>query len=195
MTKELSSQQLDKEQLFEVIVREGVEAFNAYRQQTNNTHLDLSGLDFTAKDLTGINFSNTNLSHCSFDFAYLADADFTDCQMNRCSCRESDFYTAVLDDVEMLYSDLYKGNFGGASFVGATMTGVTAAEANFAEADFTKANLQKAVLHDTDFSGAILNGTSFKDAKAHYGNFEGVVKDAKTVLPELFPPDSEESSD
>ena len=65
---------LSKDELYEVIRNEGVEAFNHYRRATGYAPLDLSGLDFTGKDLTGINFSNANLASCTFDFAYLAEA-------------------------------------------------------------------------------------------------------------------------
>ena len=171
---------LNKSQLFEVIVMEGVEAFNHYRRQTGYMPLDLSGLDFTAKDMAGINLSNTNLSGCNFDFAYLVEATLILADLSRASCRETDFYMANLEEADLPHTNLEQANFASASLSESVLEGCQAIRANFQDADLSHCNFRKAKLADADLTGANLIGADLRDAELEWANLEDVRFDAST---------------
>ncbi len=171
---------LDKAQLFEVIVMEGVDAFNHYRRQTGYMPLDLSGLDFTAKDMAGINLSNTNLSGCNFDFAYLVESTLILADLSRSSCRETDFYMANLEEADLPHANLEQANFASASLSEAVLEGCQALRANFQDADLSQCNFRKAKLADADLTGANVMGADFRDAELEWAILEDVRFDAST---------------
>jgi uncharacterized protein YjbI with pentapeptide repeats len=177
----------DKAELFEMIIRDGVEAFNHFRRQTEFEPLDLSGLDFTAKDLTGINLSNTNLSGCTFDFSYLAEAVLIIADLSRSSCRETDFFMANLEEADLLHCNLEQANFSSASMSEAVLTGCQAHRANFQDAELIGANFSKAQLSDADFTGANLIGVNFEGADLEWAIVESVRYDETTRWGQKIP--------
>lgn len=170
----------EKQALFELIVRSGPEAFNAYRRETNYLTLDLSGVDFTGKDMAGINLSNVNLMGCTFDFAYMAESVLIMADLSRSSCRETDFYMATLEEAELHHCNLQQANFSSASLSDATFNHCQANDTRFLDADLSRAKFRKAQLNDADFTGAILKGADFTEAESEWAIFEDVQYDAQT---------------
>jgi uncharacterized protein YjbI with pentapeptide repeats len=176
---------LTKEEWFEIITTQGVQAFNAQRRAIGYEFLDLSDMDFTGKDLEGINFSNTGLQRCRFDFAYLAEASLIMCEMQQVSCRETSFFQASLEESIITMADLNGAIFDSASLMEANLTGSDAQNASFIDADLSNANFSKTQLNDANLSGANCCGTSFKDARMPWAILDGIQSDEKTIWSSL----------
>jgi uncharacterized protein YjbI with pentapeptide repeats len=144
--------------LYAKILNEGVEAFNAYRQQTNYQPLDLTGLDFSEKDLTGINFSSCTLNGCNFDQAYLAESKFILANCPYASFRETDCYQASFEEADLTCCNFIQANCQHVNFSEATLDGCELNQADFTDAVLMNASLKDAVLNDTLFERSDLSG-------------------------------------
>ena len=120
----------DEEQL--KILRQGVAAWNEWRQMNPGLRPDLSDANLNGANLNGANLNGANLIGANLGGALLIGASLT-----------ADLRGASLGGARLCRADL-----GGARLRGADLT-----RANFSEADLTEADLSEA-----DLSGALLGG-------------------------------------
>jgi uncharacterized protein YjbI with pentapeptide repeats len=180
-------EQMTKEEYFDLIMINGVDAFNQFRRDHGYEFLDLSGLDFTGKDLGGINLSNTQLSNCRFDFSYLADASFIMAEMQHVSCREAHFFMSSFEEAIMTHADLYGSVFDACNLSEVVFTGAQAETASFRDCNLTDAKLNKTHLNDADFTGANLAGTDFTGADMEWAILDEVKVSTKTIWSNRIP--------
>lgn len=163
-----------REELFQLICDEGVDAFNAYRRETEYEVVNLSHLDFTGMDLSGINLSQSVLHGTCFDMCLMHDVTLIFAQLIRASLRETQLDLVNATEADFTEADLYQATLNGAMLLEATLEGVDARQARFSDADLSGANLKRAQLNDADFTGATLSGADLTDAEMEWAILTGV---------------------
>lgn len=153
------------------LLRDDVEAWNAWRRNDRAGQLDLSGLDLSGVDLTGADLSEVDLrgadlfqtkldranvkmadlSNCDLSGASLVGADLYKADLTGCFATDADLSGAYLAEAKLIDSDQRGVRARGANLSGAVLTGSDLSRGDFAEcvldgADVTDANLSQAAL-------------------------------------------------
>jgi hypothetical protein len=99
-----------------VLLRQGVEAWNAWREQEPTVKPDRSGADlrgsnlpdtnFSAEEFRDANLSETNLSRADFSGAKLRDTDLSRARLRAVNFKDADLNRADLSDSDLRGSDL-----------------------------------------------------------------------------------------
>ncbi len=126
----------DPEQL--TILRQGVEAWNAWKMAHPLTRPDLSRADLSRADLSRADLSSAFLSFADLSSAYLGEANLSS-------------------------ADLIRANLSSAYLGRANLSSTHLGRANLNEANLSSANLTGAYLTATDMTDAIVGGTHFAD--------------------------------
>jgi hypothetical protein len=121
------------------ILKQGVEAWNAWRKENPDVRIDLRGADLERTDLHE---------------ADLREADLGEANLGRTNLSKADLTEADLDGADLSVARLFRANLSNASLFQAYLI-----DANLAEANLTGADLRK-----TDFSGANLSGADLTGA-------------------------------
>jgi hypothetical protein len=165
-------------------LREGVEAWNQWREQEPTVKPDLSGADIGDADLRSANLSQADLSKANLSEADLSGADLTG----------SDLFSATLDGAYLNHTRLIGANLWAANLSEARLFMAKVAEANLGRADFTEAVLRKADLSGADLSyatlvetildGADLTGCRVYGISAWNVRLEGATQSNLVITPE-----------
>lgn len=173
----------------ERILKEGVAAWNAWREENrtvrpNLTRVDLRGANLRRADLNGAALQEANLSRADLNDAKLhraslskadvSGADLGDSDLERADLRQTDFGGAKLIDANLINADLggadlSKANCGGAllknaNLSKANLTDAGLIEANLENARLVEANLTRANLTEVNFAWASLIGANLDEA-------------------------------
>lgn len=132
------------------ILKEGPEAWNAWRQEHSGAVPVFKNQDLSELDLTRANLSDADLSYTE-----LFDATLTHANLKMAVMPGADLSGAKLNGAE-----LYKVDLTDASLIGAVLTDCYLAEANLGGADLRGANLQGADLSGATLCGANLTGAN-----------------------------------
>jgi len=100
-------------------LKQGVAAWNAWREENPKIRPDLSKADLIGEDLSGANLSGAILSDANLTGAFLSGATLCD---------------AILDEANLTGAYLGKANFSRAMLIEANLTGAYLGEANFSGA-------------------------------------------------------------
>jgi uncharacterized protein YjbI with pentapeptide repeats len=185
------------------LLRQGVAAWNAWRDENPNIHPDLSEAYLSEADLGGANLggadlyrvnlieaklslanliggnlSGANLTGASLTMASLREANLGGANLARASLREANLGGANLGGANLREAGLSEANLTRASLREANLGGANLGGANLRGADLGGANLggadlQAAILIDTDFSGADLTGCRIYGVSAWSLKLEG----------------------
>jgi TIR domain/Pentapeptide repeats (8 copies) len=144
-------------------LKQGVEAWNAWRNEGRRKRPNLSAADLIRVDLSGADLIRADLSGADLSWAKLTVADFTRASLTRASLTEA---------------NLLGAKFTGADLRGAKFTGASLPRADFTGANLTEASLSGAKLSSADFTGAILReanlrGSDFREANLRKANLSG----------------------
>jgi hypothetical protein len=144
-----------------VLLKQGVEAWNEWREKNLGTRPDLSGADLTrahlrGADLTGADLTEADLTEADLSSARLFGADLSVARLLRADLTRADLVLARLFRTDLTKATLVEVNFTGAHLCGTELT-----FANLNEADFSEANLSWATLSGADLSGTRLVETMF----------------------------------
>jgi Pentapeptide repeats (8 copies) len=136
------------------ILRQGVDAWNAWRREDPLVKLDLTGADLTGANLRGAKLRGANLYGARLSEAHLILADLILADLRGTDLRGTDLRRADLIGV-----NLHRANLRGADLRGAKLYGARLIEAHLNGADLSGANLSLA-----DLSGANLSLANLVDA-------------------------------
>jgi uncharacterized protein YjbI with pentapeptide repeats len=142
------------------ILREGVEAWNAWRHEHSGSKVDLIMADLRGADLRG-----ANLIRAAFIKANLSKAD-----LSKADLQEASFQGADLRGANLRGANLIRAAFSGADLCGADLRGANLREAKFNNASLHKTNLSGAVLFDADFYMADLSKADLSRAALFMAN-------------------------
>jgi hypothetical protein len=126
------------------LLSQGIDRWNAWRNEHRNTFPDLSEANLRKMDLSGANLSGADLSKADLSGADLSEAD------------------------------LVRADLSGARLHRAALIGADLGAADLAGADCSRTNLKAAILYGADLSEANLTGADFREARAGSTNFADV---------------------
>ena len=150
-------------------LREGVQAWNAWRAQNPNIQPDLRETDLVRVDLSGADLSGADLSGANL--------------------RKANLDWAQLIRANLCKTDLGGANLGGANLSGADLGGAQLIGANLRGADLRGADLNEARLYETIFANVNLTAVKSLDSCRHYGrstiDYRTLERSGKLPLPFL----------
>ncbi len=128
------------------ILRDGVKAWNGWREENPGVRPDLRRADLRDVKLRGVNFRGADLRRAVLRGANLSNADLRG---------------ANIRDADLLDADLLDADLTGAHLLGTELTGIDLSGANLRGANLRGANLRDANLRGTHLCGADFRGTRF----------------------------------
>ena len=143
-----------------MILNQGVNVWNNWRENNPNIYPDLHGTDLISKNLENINFSKTILVNAQLNHANLVHADFSDANMVSIVLRDANLDNAYLLNARVAEGHLERISLKNAVLMGASFRGTNLTDANLTDAKFWLTNLAQAKLFNTDFTNATM-GYSF----------------------------------
>lgn len=151
------------------ILRQGVEAWNAWRREHPIAAADLHGADLRGANLNKADFLGTDLGGANLDEAYLGWVDLDGACLVGASFRRADISETYIGNADLSGARLEGANlrgtyFGGTCLREANLRGVNLAMANLSRADLSGANLSGAALRGTNLSSADLGGADLSEA-------------------------------
>ena len=143
------------------ILRQGRDAWNAWRAKNRHVKIKLSGSDFSRANLTGANLSEAYFGGADLRAADLRGAALRGADLSGADLRSGNLSQANLLRMDLRWSDLRHADLHEAHLSGADLSGATLSEATLSEADLSVANLSRADLSGADLSQAQLLETVF----------------------------------
>lgn len=158
------------------LLKDGAQAWNAWRKQNASVQPDLSGADLAGSNLINANLDNanmagavlrtSNLSNASLNDAHLQGADlsevyvfrsyalsanFEKANLRRSAFEQSNLRGANLRGTVLQSAYLYRTNLADTDITGADLRGATLREANLYRTNLASAKLSNAVLERASF--------------------------------------------
>jgi len=188
-------------------LKEGVEAWNQWREsnpsvkpdlseadllKTDFRNADLSEADLRGARLRGAHLKGADLNRAHLNGADLTGADLTGADLNRAwllaaHLNMADLSGANLSGAWLIEADLTGANLSGANLGGAftyraDLSGANLSKANLSGADLTQTSLVEANFEDADLTGCRVYGVSVWNAK-----LDGTKQSNLIVTPENEP--------
>jgi uncharacterized protein YjbI with pentapeptide repeats len=155
------------------LLKQGVEAWNAWRHDNANIRPDLreanlNGADLREANLNRADLSKANLNGARLDgvrlyWAYMREAQLSGANVSKADLRiidlsRANLQGAMLQNARLDGAYLREANLTEADLSGASLLGVNFDRAILKRSNLEEANLRNAVLVDTDLTGANLHG-------------------------------------
>lgn len=179
------------------LLRQGPEAWNAWRRENPSvkpslagadlSDLRLKGADLSDADLQGADLFRTELARANLKMATLSGADLSEAQLVDAELYKADLSGSFLTRADLTGSYLASADLAGADLGGATLRGADLSEArlvgaklvatDLTQANLTSADIAEANLSHADLSTANLFGMrygSFRSMHGHYFAIRGL---------------------
>ncbi len=183
----------DEKQL--AILRQGVEAWNKWREENSSERINFNKADLAGEVLFRINLSGADLRKAVFrkavlrgadlEKADLREADLVEADLSWTKLREADLQLAVLRGADLSLADLSGAKLGEASlndaFLNAAklcetdLSGTVLSRSDLSGANLDRANLQLAILYKANLRNAYLNGANLYRADLSRTDLEGTI--------------------
>jgi hypothetical protein len=108
------------------LLKQGVDAWNAWRAADPSVPPDLRGANLTGADLTGANLIKANLSEAHIGTAFLVEANFSDARLSVADLSAANLSGASLTGADLLAATLVGTDLTGADITGCRVHGVSA---------------------------------------------------------------------
>jgi uncharacterized protein YjbI with pentapeptide repeats len=143
------------------ILRQGVEAWNNWRNSNPYLRPDLREINLQGVDINGAYLAEADLSRVDFSGrdlsgALLHEADFTGAKFNGTNLRKAKLGRSILFRADLIKANLEGAELQAADFRQAHLMGANLKKIYLGGVEFTAAALSRA-----DFTGSILNATVF----------------------------------
>jgi Pentapeptide repeats (8 copies) len=166
----------DEEQL--AVLRQGSDAWNAWRKQNRDALVDLSEADLSKAQLVGVNLSSADLFRANLTMAHLTMASLISADLN-----EANLTGAHLSEASLLWADLFEANLSGADLSNADLAGANLTRADVSKANLSGGHLTRAQLVRTNFTGANLMGCRVYGISAWDLRLEGAEQKNLIITP------------
>lgn len=142
---------------------------NPVMKQANFSQANLSGVNFVKAIADASKFNQATMKNVRFvGECSLVDADFNSADISQANLRDCN-----LQNAKFIAATLFKSDFGGANLKKSDFEKAHAVEAQFNKADLTHANMQKINLMEGSMYKAVLSGAQFNNANLYSVNFLG----------------------
>jgi Pentapeptide repeats (8 copies) len=141
------------------LLKQGVAAWNAWRNENSSILPDLSRAGLSRADLDEANLDEANLHQAELSRAKLRRAFLMRAQLGYAQLRGAKLSDAYLSDASLFHADLHDADLEGAGLIGANLN-----RANLRHANLRGASLVGARLIGADLEGARLTEANLKDA-------------------------------
>ena len=142
------------------ILKKGVKAWNAWRQENRDVVPDLYGADLSRMDLTYIHIMRTNLGDANLSGTILRKAFAVGTYFHG-----ADMTDAILEGADMRGCHLSEARLAGARMAGAVLNKALAVGVDFSDCDMTSAMMLGTNLENSDFTGADMTDVDLTDAR------------------------------
>jgi uncharacterized protein YjbI with pentapeptide repeats len=139
------------------ILKQGVDAWNKWREENLDIRPDLSEAYLSRADLRGANLTGADLRNADLSRAVLVRAHLGYADLRVAHLGAANLIKANLRETNLTGADLHGANLYGANLYKANPSGAHLREANLIEADLREANLYGADLYRADLSEANLS--------------------------------------
>lgn len=160
----------------------GTNAWNTWKGENPNTHVDMSEATLSLTKLNGVDLSGANLSRASLIMADLSGANLLGANLFRANLRGTDLRhvslnraylsEANLDGAMLHHANLFQANLFQASLIEANLNPTRLTGANLSNTIFSNANLNGSDMSETNLNGADLSGVNLIRASLVKTNFE-----------------------
>ncbi len=140
------------------MLKQGVDAWNAWRAD-----LPLIGPDLEEADLEGADLEGADLNGADLGGAFLFKANLVEATLQGADLEEGNLERADLGGVDLFEANLQRANLRGAFLYRAYLAGANFEGANLRQANFERADLGGANLERVDFRWAILEEVGFNN--------------------------------
>lgn len=161
------------------ILKQGVKAWNEWRNSNPYLRPDLRGVDlqgidirdaFLAEtDLSLVDFSGRNLSGAHLGYADFTEAKFNDTNLTKADLGRSTFFRADLIGANLEGAELQAADFRQAYLMRANLKGIYLGGVDFTQAALTRADLSGSILNATVFGENYLDEVIGLDSVIHNG--------------------------
>ena len=148
-------------------LKEGVEAWNRWREQHPEIRLDLSKADLGKADLIKVNLARADLQEANLDGASLDGGDLVGANLHRASLFEASLRAAHLSDVNLSDANLLRANLRAVDLSRGNLSASNLRAANFREACLSHADLRGADLRRATFVESNLEGANLTDCRVY----------------------------
>jgi uncharacterized protein YjbI with pentapeptide repeats len=166
------------------LLRQAVEAWNAWRAKEPSVRPDLSGADLVEANLSGANLSGADLRDAHLRDADLPKANLFGAKLEGARLGAAILFEAYLNRANLFKADLSRANLSGASLASVNLTDADLPGANLSRADLQlvnlsganlteKADLSGANLFKANLAGANLAGVNLSEANLRRANLSG----------------------
>jgi len=149
-------------------LKEGVEAWNAWRRTENCPLPDLIQAKLSGASLAGANLRQASLNDADLSGADLRWVDFFQADLNNADLRDAELHRAMLGQ-----ADLRGANLGGAELSSTNLEMARLKMANFSRAHLFQTNLRSTDMSDVNLSHATVTETVFHAIRLNRANFTG----------------------
>jgi uncharacterized protein YjbI with pentapeptide repeats len=159
------------------ILRQGVEAWNAWRDSNQSSFPDLEGTNLSRASLSHANLMYAKLRKANLSRANLVEANLTSAALESAGMENANLSRACLVESDLRGAYLVEAYLNDADLTGAVLSQADLRYANLSRvrlcyAFLDGANLQRACLTEADLSRAILSRADVSDANLSRANLE-----------------------
>ncbi len=155
------------------ILKQGVEAWNRWRDENRDVQPDLIEADLSEADLSRADLGEADLIGANLREAYLGEADLGGADLNGANLRGASLSQADLSGAHLSEADLIEADLIGAYLSGAHLDGAHLRGAYLSQADLSGAHLIEADLVEADLAGADLSRADLSGASLSRANLSG----------------------
>jgi uncharacterized protein YjbI with pentapeptide repeats len=133
-------------------LKQGVWAWNEWRDQYPNMRPDLTGADLIMMDLALMDLTQAHLSRADLSHGVFSGADLSLADLRRANLTGADLSMANLIRADLSGASLREADLSGANLRKANLTMVNLTEADLSETNFSGAHIQSAVFGNVDLN-------------------------------------------
>ena len=156
------------------ILKEGVSAWNRWREENLSTRPDLSSTSLSHQDLRGANFRRCRLAETHLNNSDLSGANLTRANLSRASLNAARLGSAILVEASLDGANLAEAYFSRADLSYANLNSSHLTDANLQFANLTGADLSKSNLYQANLSNANLTAAKLRWANLTSANLQEV---------------------
>jgi uncharacterized protein YjbI with pentapeptide repeats len=160
------------------ILKQGVEAWNQWREKHPHIQPDLYKANLSGADLRGANFREANLYRAHLERVQLTEANLRGAHLIKTHLRKAHLSRAYLSRAE-----LYRADLSGAYLIEASLREAHLSGANLSGAHLSGADLSRATLVETNLANATLTNCLIYGIAAWNVELKGARQDNLIITP------------